>query len=266
MPITEPDRAIILAAGPGSRLTSETGTPKPLVRVGGKTLAEHTVLALRDGAGITNFIVVTGHEADAITAHFDLIARGHDVTVDAVTATDWRFGNGASALAAREHVGDAPFFLTMTDHMFDPEIAETLARHVPEPGEMCLAVDRDKDGIFDLDDVTRVRLEDGQIQEIGKNLDAWDAADTGIMLCTSGLFEGLELAAADGLHGLSDGLRHLACQGRAKTAEVTGKFWLDVDTPEALQEAETHEKICLSKGGQRSVSEPAQLGPRYGNS
>ena len=198
MPITEPDRAIILAAGPGSRLTSETGTPKPLVRVGGKTLAEHTVLALRDGAGITNFIVVTGHEADAITAHFDLIARGHDVTVDAVTATDWRFGNGASALAAREHVGDAPFFLTMTDHMFDPEIAETLTRHVPEPGEMCLAVDRDKDSIFDLDDVTRVRLEDGQIQEIGKNLDAWDAADTGIMLCTSGLFEGLELAAGGG--------------------------------------------------------------------
>jgi len=101
MPITEPDRAVILAAGLGSRLTSETGALKPLVRVGGKTLAEHTVLALRDGAGITNFIIVTGHEADAITTHFDLIARGHDVTVDAVTATDWRFGNGASALSGQ---------------------------------------------------------------------------------------------------------------------------------------------------------------------
>lgn len=266
MPITEPDRAVILAAGLGSRLTSGSDTPKPLVQVGGRTLAEHTVLALRDGAGITNFVVITGHKADTISAHFDLIARRHNVTIDAVTATDWEQGNGTSALAAREYVGGATFFLTMTDHMFDPEIVEIMTRHVPEPGEMCLAVDRDKEGIFDLDDVTRVRLEEGQIREIGKNLETWDAADTGIMLCTPGLFEGLELAAANGLHGLSDGLRHLAARGRAKTAEVTGKFWLDVDTPESLEEAESREKIRLSKGTYRPAREPAPLGSPYGES
>ena len=259
MPITEPDRAVILAAGMGSRLTLEADTPKPLVQVGDRTLAEHTVLALRDGAGITNFIVITGHNADTISTHFDLIARRHKVTIEAVTATDWRLGNGSSALAAKEHVGDATFFLTMTDHMFDPEIAETLTRHVPKPGEMCLAVDHDKDGIFDLNDVTRVQLENGQIREISKNLETWNAADTGIMLCTPGLFEGLELAAANGLHGLSDGLRHLAAQGRAKTADATGKFWLDVDTPESLEEAESREKIWLSKGACRPVPGAAPL-------
>ncbi len=44
--------------------------------------------------------------------------------------------------------------------------------------------------------------------------------------------------AASNKHGLSDGLRELAGEGRAKTVDVTGLPWLDVDTPEALREAE----------------------------
>jgi CDP-L-myo-inositol myo-inositolphosphotransferase len=103
---------------------------------------------------------------------------------------------------------------------------------------MCLAVDRNKDGIFDRDDVTRVKIDDGHITEIEKNLGDWDAGDTGVMLCTSGLYEGLERAAARNRHGLSDGLRELVGEGRARTIDVTGMSWLDVDTPEALREAE----------------------------
>jgi len=61
---------------------------------------------------------------------------------------------------------------------------------------MRLAVYRGKDTIFDLYDVTRVKIDDGGIEEIEKTLDDWDAGDTGVMLCTSGLFEGLERLAA----------------------------------------------------------------------
>jgi CDP-L-myo-inositol myo-inositolphosphotransferase len=103
---------------------------------------------------------------------------------------------------------------------------------------MRLAVDRDKDGIFDLDDVTRVKIDDGRITAIEKTLDDWDAGDTGVMFCTTGLFDGLERAAARNAHGLSDGLRELARKGRARTVDVTGLSWLDVDTPDALREAE----------------------------
>jgi len=126
----------------------------------------------------------------------------------------------------------------MIDHLFDPKIARALADDPPAPGEMRLAVDRDKDALFDLDDVTRVKIDDGRIDQIEKTLENWDASDTGIMLCTSGLFDGLERAAANNKHGLSDGLRELAGEGRAKTVDVTGQSWLDVDTPEALREAE----------------------------
>jgi CDP-L-myo-inositol myo-inositolphosphotransferase len=39
-------------------------------------------------------------------------------------------------------------------------------------------------------------------------------------------------------HGLSDGLMELASEGRARVVDVTGMPWLDVDTPDALREAE----------------------------
>ncbi len=232
-----PEVALVLAAGLGLRLRLENNIPKPLVRVLGLTLAERVVCIL-EAAGVRRFLVTLGHESERVRAHFSDIARRRGVAVDFVEAEDWERGNGASTLAAKGHTGDAPFFLVMSDHLFDPGIARALADDPPAPGEMCLAVDRGKDGIFDLEDVTRVRIDDGRIQAIEKNLDDWDAGDTGIMLCTSGLFEGLERAAARNMHGLSDGLRELAGEGRAKTVDVTGMPWLDVDTPEALREAE----------------------------
>jgi CDP-L-myo-inositol myo-inositolphosphotransferase len=229
--------ALILAAGLGSRLHPYTKQPKPLTSVLGLTLAERVVCTLLD-AGIRRFLVTLGHEAEMIRGHFSDIARRRGVTIDFVDAEHWERGNGASALAAKGRTGNAPFFLVMIDHLFDPKIAHALADDPPPPGEMRLAVDQDKDALFDLDDVTRVKIDGGRIQAIKKTLENWDASDTGVMLCTSGLFEGLERAAANNEHGLSDGLRELAREGRAKTVDVTGLWWLDVDTLEALHEAE----------------------------
>ena len=222
-----PEVALILAAGLGSRLRPQTKTPKPLAKVLGLTLAERVICTMLD-VGVRRFLVSLGHEADTVRPHFSRIAQRRGVTVDFIEATDWERGNGASALAAKGRTGKAPFFLVMTDHLFDPGIARALADDPPAPGEMRLAVDRDKAAIFDLDDVTRIKLDDGRIQAIEKLRGDWDAGDTGVMLCTLGLFEGLERAAARNKHGLSDGLRELAGEGRAGTVDVTGLSWLDV--------------------------------------
>ncbi len=234
---TTPDTALILAAGLGSRLQSQTKTPKPLIRVLGLTLAERVVCTLMY-TNIRRFLVTLGHEAETVREHFSDIARRRGVTIDCIDAEGWERGNGASALAAEGRTGEMRFLLDMIDHLFDPKIAQALANDPPAPGEMRLAVDCDKGAIFDLDDVTRVKIDDGRIHAIEKTLDDWDAGDTGVMLCTSGLFEGLERAAASNKHGLSDGLRDLAREGRARIVDVTGLSWLDVDTPAALLEAE----------------------------
>ena len=233
-----PEVAVILAAGEGARLYQSTNTPKPLTKVLGLTLAERVICALREATNIRRFVITLGFEAEAVRAHFADIAWRRGVEVEFAEATDWRQGNGASALSAKGRTGDAPFFLVMSDHLFDVEIPQALLRDPPAPGEICLAVDRDKGGIFDVDDVTRVQLSSERIVAIGKHLEVWQAGDIGVMLCTSGLFEGLEQATAKGQSGLSDGLRALAQKRQVRAIDVTGHSWLDIDTPEAWREAE----------------------------
>ena len=112
---------------------------------------------------------------------------------------------------------------------------------------MTLAVDGNKESIPDLDDVMKVTLDGERIGKISKSLDPWDVADTGVMYCTPGLFEGLRAAQADELYGLADGLAHLASSGLATVCDVTGHWWLDVDTPTALRQAEAHVRQRLRK-------------------
>jgi choline kinase len=246
---------VILAAGMGSRIASLGAPAKPLVRLGRHTLAYHVMQTLAEGAGIDRFIVVLGHASDLVGRHFAEVGGGLGVTVDFVIARDWRRGNGASCRSARSWVGDRNFVLTMTDHLFDVALVRTLAAaDVPDDG-LVLAVDFDKDGVFDLEDVTRVRVDRldggaggaGAIAAIGKLIDPWDASDTGLFLCSPGLFGALDDAAAAGEHGLSDGVRRLAAEGRAQTCDVTGNWWMDVDTPTALAAAERHRQ-AVAKG------------------
>jgi NDP-sugar pyrophosphorylase family protein len=63
------DRAVVLAAGRGSRLGSLTeSTPKPLIEVGGESLISHVLKAIR-GAGIYEVVVVTGYRSTDIEDH-----------------------------------------------------------------------------------------------------------------------------------------------------------------------------------------------------
>ena len=196
--------AVILAAGLGSRLRSAGGPPKPLTKVLGLSLAERTVCTLL-AVGVRRFVVVLGYDAQAIRPHFAEIARRREAEITCLEAENWELGNGASALAAESATEGMCFLLVMADHLVDPEIVTSLIKDPPAPGEICLAVDRNKSGIFDLDDVTRIRLDGARLTDIGKNLPDWEAADTGVFLCTSGLFEGLRRAKAKDRHGLSDG-------------------------------------------------------------
>ena len=257
-----PSSAVLLAAGLGARIRSKADIPKPLVEVAGRSLAECSILALQAGAGISRFIVCVGHEADVVKTHFTEIGRRRGLVIDIVSAKDSRLGNGASALAAEERIAGEQFILSMSDHLFDFGIASALAKYPLRPGETCLAVDRDKDNIFDLDDVTRVRIRGDRILAIEKNLEHWHAADTGVLVCDFSIFDGLRWAAAAGEHGLSDGLRQLAERRQARVVDVTGKYWIDVDTPEAHQEAERRERAQASLGIRDLPAGPKRQGKK----
>ena len=93
-------------------------------------------------------------------------------------------------------------------------------------------------GVFDLDDATKVRLDQDRVVEIGKSLRNYNALDTGMFHCSPALFGWLETAAINGDCSLSDGLRLMAQNGTFKGFDIGDAQWQDVDTPAALDYAQ----------------------------
>ncbi|HCR17612.1 MAG TPA: nucleotidyltransferase, partial [Candidatus Latescibacteria bacterium] len=221
-------KAVIIAAGMGSRLNGNAGNlPKPLVQVAGVGLLKRTILSAKR-AGITEFVVVIGYRGAEIR---DAVSRDSqvDVHIDWVENTDWEKGNGLSVLKAQPYV-DEPFLLMMSDHLFESEVLFKLRYQPVGPGEAVLCVDYDLDRIHDMEDATKVFIDGDQILHIGKELESFNAVDTGIFVCSASLFDGIETALALGDESLSGGIRVLAARGAMRSVGIDGLFWLDVDT------------------------------------
>jgi choline kinase len=141
----------------------------------------------------------------------------------------------------------------MADHVYTGAVVAALRRYPASSAAVLLAVDRRIEHVRDLDDAVRVySSSDGRIREIAKGLPTYDAIDTGVFLCRSGLFDALEeeRKARGGDCSLSDGVRRLARNGRALAVDIPGDaWWQDVDTLCDLQLAETRladvpEAVC----------------------
>jgi choline kinase len=229
--------ALILAAGNGSRLATVSGSaPKPLVELNGRPLIDHILLGARE-AGIERFVVVAGFRADAIRSWAER-QRLDGTQIEVVENPQYKTkANGVSVLRARHAIAE-PFLLLMADHIFEPETAAALLRQRVEPGEAILAVDTKLDSIFDMDDATKVRRRGAYIIEIGKQLSRYDAVDTGMFLCTPGIFSALERATVNGDCSLSDGMRLMSQEHKFRAYDIGDASWQDVDTPAALAYAE----------------------------
>lgn len=234
--MTTVNECLILAAGNGSRIASVSGgAPKPLVPLRGIPLLEHVITSCQE-AGITRFVIVVGYRADQIRRWFaERSLEGISVTL--IENPDYHKANGVSALAAKGELHN-PFLLLMSDHIFEPKTAKALARQPLGDDEVILAIDHNVDGVFDLDDATKVKCEADYIVDIGKDLARYDALDTGMFLCSPALFHRLESARRDGNCSLSDGMRQLAQEQKLRAFDIGDAHWQDVDSPEALAYAE----------------------------
>lgn len=230
-------RAIILAAGTGSRL-GEGGdpTPKPLRAVAGVPLLVR-VLRTLESAGIREAVVIVGHQGDSVRRA--LVADPSlGLELSFVNNERYLAKNGVSLLAAADFV-DRECLLTMSDHLYSPELVRRLLGVELPSGSCALGVDYDIERCFDIDDATKVGVAAGKIADIGKELERYEALDTGVFRIGPALIE--ELARLDDQHGdcsLSDGVRALAHRGAFHAVDVGDVRWIDVDTPAALERAE----------------------------
>jgi choline kinase len=231
-------KCVIIAAGRGSRLARRAEC-KPLCPVDGRPLIEW-VIDSAGQAGLGDFVVVTGYAREKVERHLEDYAREKGISVSFVFNEDWEKENGISVSKARGGVGEK-FLLSMSDHIVDPEIVVRLIAQPLEPGEIILAADfnvRDNPSV-DLEDVTKVQAEGGRIIRIGKSIEAYNAFDTGVFLCTSGIFEALEESRDRGDSSLTGGIRVLADSRMARVMDIKGGFWVDIDEERSLETAQS---------------------------
>src|SRR3954454_22866027 len=237
----QPSRLVVLASGMGSRLRSKAG-PKPLVELGGISLVERALAGARD-AGFDEVVVVTGHRGEQIDRHVLEVSRRRGIAVTLVRNERYREGNGLSALAARGRLGSEPFALVMADHVFSPSLVQRLKHVSVEPGEIIVAVDPrlGRAAAVDPDDAMKVRIADGGVRAIGKQLAVYDAFDVGAFVCGTALFDAIETAVAAGDSSLAGAIQVLA-NGRVARALTIGDedWWFDVDTPRDHRNGSRH--------------------------
>lgn len=117
-------RAIILAAGVGSRLKAITSKkPKCLVKVANKPILGHQIGAYIN-AGIEDIIVIVGYKSDKIKEY----CRGiKNANIAIIENKDYESTNNMYSLyLAKEKVTGEEFLLSNGDVIFDPKIAYEL--------------------------------------------------------------------------------------------------------------------------------------------
>jgi histidinol-phosphate aminotransferase len=248
------ERAVILAAGTGSRLVAQETFPKPLKPVAGVPLLVRVLRTLQ-GEGIREAVIIIGYRGDqikkALLAEPTLGLKLHFVVNE-------RFDrkNGVSLLAAKKFI-DQECILSMADHLYSPELVRRLSSFDMPEGACALGVDYDIERCFDLDDATKVRLRAGKIADIGKDISDYNCIDTGVFRIGPALIRELErLEKHTGDCSLSDGVRVLAERGAFLGCDVGDSRWIDVDTPAAFLRAEAMVRVF----GDSLGDEPAQTG------
>jgi len=227
--------AVILMAGCGSRLRgSDEKFLKPLLPVGGRPLVSYTIDILIE-TGIKTINAVIGFEAERLRAAVKELAPA-EVEIRFIENREWEKQNGISLLVAAKQI-DAPFVLTMSDHLFDREILERLIQSA-DLSMLNVAIDRKIGSVFDLNDAMKVQTRSDRIIAIGKTLEEYDAIDIGLFVCPPEIFDYLERAKVDGDCSLADGVRAMAFDGKVRAIDIREAWWQDVDTPEMVSEVE----------------------------
>ena len=238
--MTTPKQAVILAAGLGSRLAKTSDDIKPLKLVGGMSLIRRNIQHLAD-CGIEEVVIVTGYHADILENVIRNECEHLPIRLAFVFNPEFKKSNGISVLAAKKAIR-GNFILTMADHIFDPVMLEHAASTIPPQNGAILCVDYKLNDVFDMDDATKVLVQNGKVANIGKQIPNFNAVDTGLFVCTRSLFSALECARVNSGKddcSLSDGVAALVKSAAVAVQDIGALQWQDVDDDMMLRHAES---------------------------
>ncbi|HEY3642506.1 MAG TPA: nucleotidyltransferase family protein [Xanthobacteraceae bacterium] len=228
-----PDRAMVLAAGLGTRMRPFNGqVPKPLVQVGGKALIDYVLDRLAD-MGVERAVVNVHHLADQIEQHLRPRQRPRIVISDERHAL---LGTGGGVVKALAALGDAPFFHVNSDTIWidgvKPNLGRLAAAFAPDRMDALLLLAPTATSIGYAGRGDFAMTTEGRLVRRGER-EVVPFVYSGAAILAPALFRG----APAGAFPLTAVFDQAAEAGRLYGLRLEG-VWMHVGTPEAVAAAE----------------------------
>jgi UDP-N-acetylglucosamine diphosphorylase / glucose-1-phosphate thymidylyltransferase / UDP-N-acetylgalactosamine diphosphorylase / glucosamine-1-phosphate N-acetyltransferase / galactosamine-1-phosphate N-acetyltransferase len=232
--MTRIDKAVILAAGRGTRMRELTNDlPKPMIEVRGKPVLQHIIEGLRD-TGVRRFMIIVGYHAETVRNFFG-DGRRHNVDIEYATQTV-QDGTGRVVSLARNFVDESPFILSYGDILISPENYKRVV-DLPDGCEAVITVTRGEDvskggAVFVNEQMELVDIREKP--KPGEPTSPWYNA--GLYAFRTSIFEFITKLKPSprGEYELTDAIRDLAHSGKkVRALGLTGE-WADVRDPEIL--------------------------------
>jgi choline kinase len=226
-------KAIILAAGKGTRLDGAAVKPKCLVEVGGLTLLQRQIESLK-GVGINRIVVVVGFGADSIR---------EECSDEVSFVENNRFAETSSLYSlwlAREHLADG-FVVLNSDVLFHPQLLTDLIECSYH--DALLLSDTDPNPLGD--EEMKVKLKDRMVIDISKAMDPLEADGENVGIVKFGAAGARALAGY--MNELIEGgavkdwapraFREFALHHPLYALSTRGLPWIEIDFPQDYQRA-----------------------------
>ena len=221
-------KAVILAAGKGTRMGELSNeTPKPMLKVLGKTLLEHKLDSLP--SSMDEVILVVGHLKNKITDTLGENYQGRKITY---VVQDELLGTAHSVFLCKENlINEEKFLVMMGDDIYSKEDMQECLDNTWSIGV------READTLKDKAKV--VFDEQGHIQEILEKYQGTESGFicTGMYGLTPAIFNYEMVKIPNGEYGLPQTI--LSAKNDFKIKAVQARFWLQISAPEDLKTAET---------------------------
>ena len=227
------NKVVIIAAGTGSRIAEQTNdTPKTLLSFGTGSILS-TILTNFNNSDINEFVIVVGYNSELIKEYLKKNSNfGFDITF--VMNKEWQRGNGISVLLSEKATKGENFILSMSDHIVSESAIKRMI--ASESDSNLLLVDQRVNEIFDIDDATKVKLNDNQIINIGKEIPDYNGIDCGVFRLKNNFYNAMRKQLKEGKESISAAIEILI-KNQDMYAVFTQEedYWLDIDTPEAYK-------------------------------
>ena len=237
-------KLVIIAAGKGSRLKSETkNNPKALTVINGHAIID-VILNNCVVNGINEIVIVTGYDKTSIKSYLD--GKWDNLNIEYIYNDEWNLENGISVLKAKSSIdSNDDFMISMSDHLYFADMMKKVKESSLSNRVVNVGLDFNINDIFDIDDGMKVFAQPDtmMVQSMSKKLKSYNAIDVGLFKCSYHFFSFLENLNKNGSCSLSAGCNELITQELLGGVDIRDSFWLDIDTPDALHFSRNNSRV-----------------------